>query len=137
MPKLDGKIAWVTGAGSGIGEAAAFALADEGATVVLSGRRKEPLEAVARGIHERGGEAMVEAADLTKASDVDAVAQRIVAKFSRLDILVNNAGVNIVERAGRRSRPRASTRWCTAISAPPSTARGPCCRPCGRRAAGS
>jgi NADP-dependent 3-hydroxy acid dehydrogenase YdfG len=102
MPNLDGKIAWVTGAGSGIGEAAALALADEGAIVVLSGRRKEPLQAVARAIQERGGEAMVEAADLTKASDVDGVVKRVLAKFSRLDILVNNAGVNIVERAWKK-----------------------------------
>jgi NADP-dependent 3-hydroxy acid dehydrogenase YdfG len=105
MPKLDGKIAWVTGAGSGIGEAAALALADEGAIIVLTGRRPEPLQVVARGIQERGGEAVVEAADLTKAAEVDAVAQRIVAKFSRLDILVNNAGVNIVERTWKKISP--------------------------------
>ena len=47
MPSLKGKIAWVTGAGSGIGAAAAQALAAEGAAVVLTGRRREPLEAVA------------------------------------------------------------------------------------------
>ena len=50
MPKLAGKIAWITGAGSGIGEAAALALAEEGATVVLTGRRREPLEDVAQRI---------------------------------------------------------------------------------------
>jgi NADP-dependent 3-hydroxy acid dehydrogenase YdfG len=105
MPKLDKKIAWVTGAGSGIGEAAALALADEGAIVVLSGRRKEPLQAVARAIQERGGEAMVEAADLTKAADVDAVVKRVLGKFSRLDILVNNAGVNILDRAWKKLSP--------------------------------
>jgi NADP-dependent 3-hydroxy acid dehydrogenase YdfG len=102
MPNLDGKIAWVTGAGTGIGEAAAIALAAEGATVVLTGRRKEPLEAVAKRI---GGKASVEAADLTKAAAVDGVVQRIVAKFSRLDILVNNAGVNIVARDWKRITP--------------------------------
>lgn len=105
MPKLDRKIAWVTGAGSGIGEAAALALADEGAIIVLSGRRKEPLQAVARAIQERGGEAMVEAADLTKASDVEAVVKRVLAKFSRLDILVNNAGVNILDRTWKKLSP--------------------------------
>ena len=106
MPNnLTGKIAWVTGAGTGIGEAAALALADEGATVVLTGRRKEPLEAVAKAIEAKGGKAAVEAADLTKASQVDAVAQRIVAKFSRLDLLVNNAGLNIVEREWKRISP--------------------------------
>jgi len=102
MPNLDGKIAWVTGAGTGIGEAAAVALAGEGATVVLTGRRGAPLEAVAKRI---GGKASVEAADLTKAASVDGVVQRIVAKFSRLDILVNNAGVNIVDRAWKKITP--------------------------------
>src|SRR5262249_36703330 len=102
MGKLDNKIAWITGAGTGIGEAAAIALADEGATVVLTGRRKEPLEAAAKRI---GGQASVEAADLTKASAVDGVVQRIVAKFSRLDILVNNAGVNILERTWKKLSP--------------------------------
>ena len=99
MPKLDGKIAWITGAGTGIGEAASLALAEEGATVVLTGRRKEPLEALAKRI---GGKAVVDAADLTDASAVDAVVARIVAKFSRLDILVNNAGVNILDRSWKR-----------------------------------
>jgi len=102
MGKLDGKIAWITGAGTGIGEAAAIALADEGATVVLTGRRKEPLEATAKRI---GGKATVEPADLTKASAVDNAVQRIVAKFSRLDILVNNAGVNIVDRTWKKISP--------------------------------
>ena len=95
MPKLDGKIAWVTGAGTGIGEAASLALAEEGATIVLTGRRKEPLEVLAKRI---GGKAAVEAADLTKASAVDGVVARIVAKFSRLDILVNNAGIAVLRR---------------------------------------
>ncbi|MDQ8732827.1 SDR family oxidoreductase [Bradyrhizobium sp. LHD-71] len=102
MSKLDGKIVWVTGAGSGIGEAASVALAGEGATVVLTGRRKEPLDAVAARITASGGKAVVEAADLTKAASVDALAQKIVATFGRLDILVNNAGVNILARDWKR-----------------------------------
>ena len=64
MPKLAGKIAWITGAGSGIGEAAALALAEEGATTVLTGRRREPLEGVAARIQQQGGEAHVQPADL-------------------------------------------------------------------------
>jgi NADP-dependent 3-hydroxy acid dehydrogenase YdfG len=105
MGQLDKKIAWITGAGTGIGEAAALALAAEGAIVVLTGRRQEPLQTLARGIAERGGEAMVEPADLTDAKAVDAVVQRIVAKFSRLDILVNNAGMNILERTWKKLSP--------------------------------
>ena len=57
MPRLAGKIAWITGAGSGIGEAAAFALAEEGATTVLTGRTAEQLEGVAARIRQQGGEA--------------------------------------------------------------------------------
>ncbi|HEX2939425.1 MAG TPA: SDR family NAD(P)-dependent oxidoreductase [Rhodopila sp.] len=97
MTDLTGKIAWITGAGSGIGEAAALALADAGATVILTGRRRAPLEDVARMI-DPPGRAHVQPADLTKASEVNAVGDYIRATFNRLDILVNNAGVNIVDR---------------------------------------
>jgi NADP-dependent 3-hydroxy acid dehydrogenase YdfG len=95
MAQLAGKVAWVTGSGTGIGEAAAIALAKDGANVVLTGRRREPLEATARKI---GNTAVVEAVDMANAPAVMAVAERIKAKFGRLDIMVNNAGVNVVER---------------------------------------
>src|SRR5581483_3410181 len=98
MPKLAGKVAWVTGAGSGIGEAAAFALAEEGATLVLTSRRREPLEDVARRLGNSGAEAHVQAANLTDAKQVQAVGAFIRDRLGRLDILVNNAGVNIVDR---------------------------------------
>jgi NADP-dependent 3-hydroxy acid dehydrogenase YdfG len=93
--KLDGKIAWVTGAGSGIGEGAAVALAQEGATVVLTGRRLEPLQAVAKRI---GAAAHVEQGDVTDAKRVQAIADAIKAEHGRLDILVSNAGLNIQQR---------------------------------------
>jgi NADP-dependent 3-hydroxy acid dehydrogenase YdfG len=97
MQRLSGKIAWVTGAGTGIGEAAALALAEEGATVILTGRRPGPLEDVARRINQTGS-AHVQPADLTIAEQVEKVGAYIKQTFNRLDILVNNAGVNIVER---------------------------------------
>ena len=97
MTRLAGKIAWVTGAGSGIGEAAALALAAEGATIVLTGRRSAPLEAVASRI-KQSGEAQVQSADLTDSVQVQRVGNYIRETFNRLDILVNNAGVNIIER---------------------------------------
>ncbi|MDR3659812.1 MAG: SDR family NAD(P)-dependent oxidoreductase, partial [Mycobacterium sp.] len=96
MKQLEGKVAWVTGAGSGIGEAAAIALAGAGATVVLSGRTRGKLESVAGRI---GAAATVEPVDLTKSDQVQAIAGRIVQKFGRLDILVANAGTNIAPRA--------------------------------------
>jgi methylmalonyl-CoA mutase cobalamin-binding domain/chain len=95
MKRLDGKIAWVTGAGSGIGEAAAIALADEGATVVLTGRRREPLEKVAAAI---GQAAHVVPGDMMQAASVQAIVDGIDRQFGRLDILVANAGVNIPDR---------------------------------------
>ena len=98
MAKLDGKIAWVTGAGTGIGEAAAIALAEEGATVVLSGRRREPLESVAARITQKGGKADVQNGDMTKKEDVQRIAAHIQATHGRLDIAVSNAGVNITPR---------------------------------------
>ena len=97
--RLKNKIAWVTGAGSGIGRAAAIALAQEGATVVVSGRRKAPLEEVAAEIEGKGGRAVVKAGDLTSAAAAAQIADEIRSKFGRLDILVNNAGVNIARRS--------------------------------------
>jgi NADP-dependent 3-hydroxy acid dehydrogenase YdfG len=97
MTNLAGKIAWVTGAGSGIGEAAALALAEAGATVVLTGRRLGPLQDVAHRISQTSV-AHVQPADLTKSDEVRRVGDYIRTTFNRLDILVNNAGINIVER---------------------------------------
>jgi len=97
MTDLAGKIAWVTGAGTGIGEAAALALAEAGATVILTGRRPAPLEDVARRINQTGT-AHVQPADLTEKDQVRKVGDYIRTTFGRLDILVNNAGLNIVER---------------------------------------
>ncbi|HEX2888244.1 SDR family oxidoreductase [Vineibacter terrae] len=105
MGALQGKIAWVTGAGSGIGQAAAIALAREGATVVLTGRRKEPLQQTAATIKDDGGKAVVRPGDLMKASVVSRIATDIEKAFGRLDILVNNAGLNITERSWRQLKP--------------------------------
>jgi NADP-dependent 3-hydroxy acid dehydrogenase YdfG len=98
MARLAGKVAWVTGAGSGIGEAAALKLAEEGAAVVLTGRRRAPLEGVAARIAAAGGMAEVQAADLMDSGAVQAIGTFIRGRFGRLDILVNNAGLNITPR---------------------------------------
>src|ERR1051326_1142435 len=105
MPSLKGKIAWVTGAGSGIGAAASAALAGDGATVVLTGRRREPLEAVAAKIAKSGGTACAQPGDLMSANAVEKIARFIKEKFGRLDILVNNAGLNVLERSWHELRP--------------------------------
>jgi len=99
MGKLDGKTIWITGAGSGIGEATAHAMAKEGATVVLTGRRKEPLDTVAHAITEAGGKALVEPGDVMDKAMAPAVVERILKATGRLDILVNNAGTNVTARS--------------------------------------
>ena len=105
MASLTGKVAWVTGAGSGIGQAAAIALAKEGATVVLTGRRKEPLDETAATIKKAGGKSMVKPGDLMKAAAVTRIAADIDKKLGRCDILVNNAGLNILERSWKQLSP--------------------------------
>ena len=99
MRRLDGRLAWVTGAGSGIGAAAALALAEEGAHLVLSGRRQAPLEEVAQRIAAAGGRAEIEPGDLSEAATAHAIAGRIGARHGRIDMLLNNAGLNIAARA--------------------------------------
>jgi NADP-dependent 3-hydroxy acid dehydrogenase YdfG len=96
---LDNRVAWVTGAGSGIGQAAAIALAGAGAKLVLSGRRKEALEATAATIRSAGGSAVVAPADVADPAAVAVVASRIGTEFSRCDILVNSAGLNVRRRS--------------------------------------
>jgi NADP-dependent 3-hydroxy acid dehydrogenase YdfG len=98
MSKLKGKIAWVTGAGTGIGEAAAIALAQEGARLVLTGRRREPLESVAARIKAAGGAAEVQPGDMMVSATVGKIADHIRNSLGRLDILVANAGLNVRER---------------------------------------
>jgi len=95
---LAGRTAWITGAGSGIGEAAAIRLAREGVRVALSGRREAPLVAVAGKIRGSGGEAHVAPMDHGEPAQVDRARDAVLAALGRLDILVSNAGTNIVER---------------------------------------
>lgn len=105
MGAMTGKIIWVTGAGTGIGAATAARLARDGAVVLLSGRRRDPLEAVRDGIAAAGGTAHVRQADASRATDVDAAMDWIGTTFGRLDILVSNAGLNIQDRAWDRLTP--------------------------------
>jgi len=95
---LEGKVAWLTGAGSGIGLAGARELAKAGAHVVLSGRRAEPLEAAAAAIVSEGGTAEAAALDVTDKAAVAAAGSRILERVGRIDILVNSAGINLPTR---------------------------------------
>ncbi|HEX3954206.1 MAG TPA: SDR family NAD(P)-dependent oxidoreductase [Stellaceae bacterium] len=105
MRRFEGKIVWVTGGGTGIGEAAALALANEGATIVLTGRRSDPLEQVAGKIRALNAVAHVQPADLTEPAAVRRVGEFMTHEFGRLDILLNNAGVNINDRQWNKLTP--------------------------------
>ena len=98
MAGLTGKIAWVTGGGSGIGQAAAVELAKAGAAVIVSGRRASALAETGTLIKSAGGKAEAEAVDIADREAVERTAKAILARNGRVDILVNCAGVNIPKR---------------------------------------
>ena len=101
MPKLDGKVAVVTGASSGIGEATAEALAAEGATVVVAARREERLADLTRRIEEGGGRVLAATCDVTDEAQAHGLIRRAEDEFGRVDILVNNAGVMLLSTVGK------------------------------------
>jgi citronellol/citronellal dehydrogenase len=87
-----GRIALVTGGGTGIGRASAIELAASGACVTVCGRREEPLARVRREIEQAGGECLAIAADVREPDGVDSVVGAALERFGRIDVLVNNAG---------------------------------------------
>ena len=94
MAKLDGKVAVITGASSGIGEATAEALAAEGASIVVAARREDRLSDLVERINgKNGGKALSVEGDVTNEEQAHALIRRAKDKLGRVDILVNNAGV--------------------------------------------
>ena len=93
MKELDGRVAIVTGASSGLGRGIAEKLAGAGAKVVLAARRKDVLDQIAADIKRDGGAALAVPTDVTKEADVVALFKKACGAFGRVDILVNNAGV--------------------------------------------
>jgi NADP-dependent 3-hydroxy acid dehydrogenase YdfG len=104
MKRLEGKTAWVTGAGSGIGRAIAISFAAEGAKVALTGRRVAPLEETAKMI---GSAAVIVPADLTDEKQVASALAKVESTIGGPDILVNNAGVNLPKRYLHQLTPEA------------------------------
>jgi NADP-dependent 3-hydroxy acid dehydrogenase YdfG len=94
--QLDGTVALVTGASSGIGEGTARELAERGATVALVARRLDRLTALAAAIEAAGGRALTIEADVTDRGQAEAAVARTVGELGRLDLLVNNAGVMLL-----------------------------------------
>lgn len=93
MSGIEGKVIAITGASSGIGEAAARELARRGAKVVLGARRTDRLEALVAEIEAAGGTARQRALDVARLDDVQAFVDFAISEFGRLDVIVNNAGV--------------------------------------------
>ena len=107
MPTLDGKTAWVTGAGTGIGRAIALALSRGGAKVGLSGRTRTTLDETATAIRVEGGICTIAPCDVAAPDQVDQAWNAVVAEFGDIDILVNNAGWNLPQRAWKQLTPEA------------------------------
>jgi len=116
--RLDGRVAWVTGASRGLGKAMALALAEAGADLVLSARTVVDLEGTASEVKRLGRRAVVVQADVTRRSDVEAVVAKALAEYDRVDILVNNAGVTSVKPLVETEE----TDWDTVLS---TNVRGP------------
>jgi NAD(P)-dependent dehydrogenase (short-subunit alcohol dehydrogenase family) len=90
---LEGRVAVVTGASSGIGEACALAFVEKGAKVVLAARRAERLDKLVKRIEGMGREALAVMTDVTREADVDNLFERALERFGTIDVLINNAGI--------------------------------------------
>jgi NAD(P)-dependent dehydrogenase (short-subunit alcohol dehydrogenase family) len=101
--RLDGTVAVVTGASSGLGVAFARALAEAGADIVLAARRADRLAAVADEARALGRQALPVVADVAKPADCAAVADAAIAAYGRVDVLVNNAGIATAVPASRET----------------------------------
>jgi NADP-dependent 3-hydroxy acid dehydrogenase YdfG len=93
---LTGKVAVITGASSGIGEATAIALAAQGASIVVAARREDRLKSLAKRITDQGGKALTIVADVADEAHANEIIHKAHQEFGRVDILINNAGVMLL-----------------------------------------
>jgi NADP-dependent 3-hydroxy acid dehydrogenase YdfG len=90
---IKGKVVIITGASSGMGEAAAKHLSGLGATVVLGARRGDRIEKLAKEIHANGGNALAVTVDVTQREQVKGLVEKAIGQFGRVDVILNNAGI--------------------------------------------
>ena len=112
MNRLEGKVAIVTGGNAGIGEAVGKRFAEEGAAVVITGRRQAELDRVMSGIRHNKGKGLTVAGSVTDEPHVQDVVQRTLDSFGRIDILVNNAGIGDF---GKRIHETDDATWATVM----------------------
>jgi NAD(P)-dependent dehydrogenase (short-subunit alcohol dehydrogenase family) len=103
MERLSGKVAFITGGGTGIGRACALAFAAEGAQIAVAGRRKAPLEGVVREIQSSGCKALALTCDIVDREAVEAAISNVALHFGRLNVIVNDAGAIVVGTAEETS----------------------------------
>ena len=101
--RFENKVVWVTGGGSGIGRSLALAIAEEGATLAVSGRRQERLELVAAEIQSNGGKAIAIPCDVADEASVQSAVQQVVETLGRLDVAVANAGFAVAGKIEKLS----------------------------------
>lgn len=101
MPRLSGKTAFLTGAGTGIGRACALAFAKEGAQIAIIGRRVGPLHEVAQEVGKANGQVLPISCDVTEADSVERALAKAEHHFGQLNVIVNNAGAVIIATAER------------------------------------
>ena len=116
-----GKVAVVTGAGTGVGRAVALALLGDGYRVALAGRRKEPLETVAAEA-KGGGKPLVVPTDVRDIASIRALFAKTKETFGRLDVLFNNAGIGAPPVPMKICRSKSGKRSSTRTSPPASSA---------------
>lgn len=112
MNRLEGKVAIVTGGNAGIGEAVAKRFAEEGAAVVITGRRQAELDRVMSGIRHNNGKGLAVAGSVTDELHVRDVTKRTLDSFGRIDILINNAGIGDF---GKRIHETEDATWTTLL----------------------
>jgi short-subunit dehydrogenase len=94
MKRFENKVVWITGASSGIGEATAYAFANEGAKLILSARREEELLRVKKATRLPNADVFILPIDVEKAEEIERKAQQAIQHFGRIDVLFNNAGIS-------------------------------------------